>query len=572
MQRALRIMWVGRSGSTGPLRLRLKAAHSLKFTARCVSSEGEVRVLAREFSPDVVLSTDSSSGSSNETLAQMLTLMSRQAPRILVCEVTGQDSIWSDSVATCPAALWPDTSAPNSVAYATPGLATLPAVFQDCADAAVIVDQDGWIREANASAAHLLSQRRPQWIAGAHQVHVEELILRLGNTSSAGRPALPLVALNFSGIELLCAAHPALGESIFELVSDLVQPRYARCGLMMQTSHQEFLLVFPPPSAAADAAFAALGTPDNIEAPDIDWEPVPAAYWNVPVLTEVASKPVREIHWPQATRSTAEIELGHAIERNALSVHYQPQFDMQGHGCGVEALARWTLSNGETLAPRVFIPIAERNGLIGALGASILQRACETAASWRGREVERLTLSVNVSARQIDSQYCRVLESILKGSGFPALRLELEVSETALLTDREATIDCLQQWKRLGVRIAVNHFGTNYSNLSYLARLRADRLKLDKSLIHRMTQEPKIAAVVHAVIALGAELDVEVMAEGVETESQLSMLRDLGCTHAQGFLLARPMPAVQAQIALRKLWGNLPKAAQAAAPGPARAH
>jgi EAL domain-containing protein (putative c-di-GMP-specific phosphodiesterase class I) len=160
----------------------------------------------------------------------------------------------------------------------------------------------------------------------------------------------------------------------------------------------------------------------------------------------------------------------------------------------------------------------------------------------------------------------------LKGSGFPALRLELEVSETALLTDREATIDCLRQWKKLGVRIAINHFGTNYSNLSYLARLCVDRLKLDKSLIHRMTQERKIAAVVHAVIALGAELDVEVMAEGVETEAQLSMLRDLGCTHAQGFLLARPMPAVQAQLALRKLWGNLPKAAHAAAQGQARAH
>ncbi len=554
-------MWVGRGGSTGPLRRRLEGAYSLQFTARCVSSDGDVRVLAREFCPDVVLSTDSSCGSSNETLPQMLRLLSRQPPRILVCEV-GQDSIWSDSAAPCAAASGPFAGAPRCAAYGTPGLAALPAVFQDRADAAVIVDQDGWIREANASAARLLSQRRPQWIAGARHVHVEELI----------RPALPLVALNFSGIELLCAAHPALGESIFELVSDVVQPRYARCGLMIQTSHREFLLVLPSPSSAADAAFAALGTPDSSELPGINWEPIPAAYWNVPVLTEVTSKPVPEIQWPQATRSSAQIELGHAIERNALSVHYQPQFDMQGHGCGMEALARWTLSNGETLAPGVFIPIAERNGLIGALGASILQRACETAASWRGREVERLTLSVNVSARQIDSQYCRVLESILKGSGFPALRLELEVSETALLTDREATIDCLRQWKRLGVRIAVNHFGTNYSNLSYLARLRADRLKLDKSLIHRMTQERKIAAVVHAVIALAAELNVEVMAEGVETESQLSMLRDLGCTHAQGFLLARPMPAVQAQIALRKLWGNLPKAAHGAAPGPARAH
>ena len=567
MQRPLRIMLVGRSGSMGPLRQRLAGARWPELTARRVSSEGDVRTLAREFSPDVVLSTDTTSSSSNESLAQMLTLLSRQSPRILVCEVDGRDSIWNDTVATRA-----DAAASRSDSLGAPGLARLPTVFQERADAAVIVDQDGWIREANASAAHLLSQRRLQWIAGAHQAHVEELIVRLGKTSSAGRPSLPLVALNFTGIELLCAAHPPLGESIFELVSDVVQPRFARCGLIMQTSHQEFLLVFPPPSSAADAAFAALGTPGSIDAPGIDWEPASDGYWNAPVLSEAASTPVAEVHWPHAAASMAEIELGHAIHRDALSVHYQPQFDMQGHACGVEALARWTLSNGETLAPRVFIPIAERNGLIGALGASILQRACETAVSWRGHEAERLTLSVNVPAQQIDSHYCRVLESTLKGSGFPALRLELEVSETALLTDREATIDCLRQWKKLGVRIAINHFGTNYSNLSYLARLCVDRLKLDKSLIHRMTQERKIAAVVHAVIALGAELDVEVMAEGVETEAQLSMLRDLGCTHAQGFLLARPMPAVQAQLALRKLWGNLPKAAHAAAQGQARAH
>ena len=123
---------------------------------------------------------------------------------------------------------------------------------------------------------------------------------------------------------------------------------------------------------------------------------------------------------------------------------------------------------------------------------------------------------------------------------------------------RKLTIECLRQWKQFGVQIAVDDFGTGYSSLSYLCRLPVDRLKLDQSLIHRMMLDARSATVLRSIISLGAELGLDVIAEGVETEPQFQMLKDLGCPQVQGYLLGRPMQAKQAQVVLRKMWGNRP--------------
>jgi EAL domain-containing protein (putative c-di-GMP-specific phosphodiesterase class I) len=136
--------------------------------------------------------------------------------------------------------------------------------------------------------------------------------------------------------------------------------------------------------------------------------------------------------------------------------------------------------------------------------------------------------------------------------------LELEITESALIGNTELTIECLKQWKGLGVQIAVDDFGTGYSSLNYLSRLPVDRLKLDQSLVHRMTLDEKSKTVMRSIISLGADLGIDVIAEGVETEQQFQMLEDLGCPRVQGYLLGRPMPATQAQLALRKAWGNRP--------------
>jgi diguanylate cyclase len=252
-----------------------------------------------------------------------------------------------------------------------------------------------------------------------------------------------------------------------------------------------------------------------------------------------------------------EQDLAEALRLRTLRVEYQPQFDLSnGQGCGVEALARWVRSTGEIIAPSVFIRLAERSGLIRTLGEWVLQSACATAGAWCSRPAQQTTLSVNVSALQIDEEFCGVIERTLKKTGFPAKQLELEITESALMADPALSIDYLKAWKQLGVRIAMDDFGTGYSSLSSLSRLPVDRLKLDRSLIHRMTLDRKGAAVVRLIISLGAELDVEVIAEGVETEEQLRMLKDLGCPQAQGYLLGRPMAAEQIQEALDKMWGN----------------
>jgi EAL domain-containing protein (putative c-di-GMP-specific phosphodiesterase class I) len=261
--------------------------------------------------------------------------------------------------------------------------------------------------------------------------------------------------------------------------------------------------------------------------------------------------------WLGDQRLYLETCLREAIPRNELMVHFQPQYEVEsGRGCGVEALARWNLADGEEVPPAVFIPIAERIGVIRALGAWVLQRACETAHSWHSLGGCPVTLCVNVSAQQISEDFGAVIERVLDATGFPATRLELEITESALIGNMELAIECMEHWKELGVRIAVDDFGTGYSSLSYLSRLPVDRLKLDKSFVHRMIYERKTAAIVRSVLALGREMGVAVIAEGVETERQFELLEHLGCRQVQGFLLAKPGPAHEAQALLTARWGT----------------
>jgi EAL domain-containing protein (putative c-di-GMP-specific phosphodiesterase class I) len=246
--------------------------------------------------------------------------------------------------------------------------------------------------------------------------------------------------------------------------------------------------------------------------------------------------------------------LRQAVMDRQLMVHFQAQYEVDGgRGCGLEALARWTLRGGEDISPTVFIPIAERSSLICTLGAWVLQHACETVAAWSGPGGQAPTLSVNVSTHQINEEFCGTIERIIERTGFAAERLELEITESALIADPDSAIEALERCRSLGVHIAIDDFGTGYSSLYYLARLPVDRLKLDKSFVHRMTYEKKSAAIVKSVLALGAEMDITVLAEGIETERQFAMLQDWGCK--QGFLFAKPAPAAEACALLNMPFG-----------------
>jgi EAL domain-containing protein (putative c-di-GMP-specific phosphodiesterase class I) len=269
---------------------------------------------------------------------------------------------------------------------------------------------------------------------------------------------------------------------------------------------------------------------------------------------------------PPAGRADGSLErdFGDALRRNALSIDYQPQYLLiGGQGCGVEALARWVLASGENVAPSLFIPIAERSGMIADLGTWVLKSACETAAAWRGR-CEDSSMAINVSALQIDDAFCDALARTLAQYRYPARLLELEITESALIANPDQTIEHLWEWKRIGVQIAIDDFGSGYSSLSRLATLPVDRLKLDHSLVAMLTADPKSAVVIRSILRLAQELDLQVTAEGVETEQQFQILADLGCSQGQGYLLGRPMPARQAQVVLRKQWGNRPMPHQVA--------
>jgi EAL domain-containing protein (putative c-di-GMP-specific phosphodiesterase class I) len=252
-----------------------------------------------------------------------------------------------------------------------------------------------------------------------------------------------------------------------------------------------------------------------------------------------------------------ETDLRRAIENDELELFFQPQFDVaDGHACGVEALARWFRSDGNVVEPRIFIPLAEKTQLIGGLGAWVLKQACQTVQAWRIRGSETVTLCVNVSAQQLNRTFAKEVQRVLKCTGFPAALLELEITESALIGGANCTIECFRQLKTMGIRIAIDDFGTGYSCLNYLSRLPIDRLKLDKSLVHNLTTQWKDVAIVRAIIELGKELGIAVIAEGVETEQQFQVLKNLGCLQVQGYLLARPTPQQEASDLIKRQWGD----------------
>jgi EAL domain-containing protein (putative c-di-GMP-specific phosphodiesterase class I)/PAS domain-containing protein len=598
MNPPLKILLVERRQPDGCLMRALQGDFALDVEWRRVSSETELRLVAREYAATVVLSADDMLGRTPETIVQLLCMLSSQPPQVMICEISDGSAPWIGAAADLARSTEPNSdtlhpaalpAAASTSAMPAPAKPELPHILQSSPDAVVMLDADGWISEINQHARRLLGAG----VRSRAQLHVSDLIRSLHVAGEVESTALPLVALNLDGLLALNAVHGThYGNAVIELIAGVVQPQFARCGFVARLGTNQYLAVFPHLSPPADAAVAVSGgrhlaadsdltavfgdttandthinTIPSLHVPQSSIDAILAAdeaaqsrtpkqqRGRPPVAASVA--PAAEA---AAAPATVEADLGDAIARDALNVHFQPQYDLiSGRGCGVEALARWTLADGRTLSPGVFIPIAERDGSIGALDAWILEKACSTAAGWRGRDAEGLTLSVNVSNRQICRTFSHTLKAILARSRLPAARLEVEIEEGPLLANDSAAIECLRQWKELGIRIAVHHRNSNYSSLAYLSNVSVDRLKLDKSVIHRMPHDGPTAAMVHATIGLGAALGVDVIAEGVETKVQLNMLQHLKCRHAQGYLLARPMPAVQAQIALRKAWGNLPR-------------
>jgi len=245
-------------------------------------------------------------------------------------------------------------------------------------------------------------------------------------------------------------------------------------------------------------------------------------------------------------KMTTEHSLHRALDRRELTLFYQPVVDISASATiGVEALIRWQHPEQGLVAPDRFIPVAEESGLIIPIGAWVIEEACSQLRSWRrhGQSDNSGMMEVNLSARQIDHPgIVTTVEDILRATGLPPENLTLEITESALMRDAVAALGVLRALKSIGVSLAIDDFGTGYSSLSYLQRFPLDILKVDKSFVDELGNDQG-SEIVAAVINLAHALGLRVVAEGVESEVQLSVLQDLGCDYAQGYLFSRPVPA-----------------------------
>jgi EAL domain-containing protein (putative c-di-GMP-specific phosphodiesterase class I) len=248
-------------------------------------------------------------------------------------------------------------------------------------------------------------------------------------------------------------------------------------------------------------------------------------------------------------------ELRLAVERSELALHYQPEIDLEtGRIVGVEALLRWYHPERGLVLPTEFIPAAEDTGLIVRIGRWVLEEAVLQARTW-GERVPGLrdfNVAVNLSARQLSApDLIKSIQHVLDTYSWPASHLTLELTESVLIDDADATLEVLNDLKRLGVKLAIDDFGTGFSSLSYLHRFPVDVVKVDRTFVTDVRADgdgsPVAAAVMHMARALG----LVTAAEGVEDTAQLDGLRVLGCDLAQGFLFARPIPSQELELMLK---------------------
>jgi EAL domain-containing protein (putative c-di-GMP-specific phosphodiesterase class I) len=252
-----------------------------------------------------------------------------------------------------------------------------------------------------------------------------------------------------------------------------------------------------------------------------------------------------------------ENSLRHAVERQEFLLYFQPKANLRtGAITGVEALLRWKRDSGQIVPPAQFIPLLEESGLIVPVGEWVLRAACAQIRDWAAEGIE-VPVAVNLSPRQFQQQdIAEVVRRALADYGVPAHLIELEITETAAMHNAEAASTALAMLKALGVRIAIDDFGTGYSSLSYLKRFPIDCLKIDRSFINDVIDDLEDASIAQAVITLAHALELNVVAEGVETEQQAQFLAAHGCDEMQGYHFARPMPADECTRMLARHGGS----------------
>ncbi len=255
-----------------------------------------------------------------------------------------------------------------------------------------------------------------------------------------------------------------------------------------------------------------------------------------------------------AARVALENGLREALDNNQFELYYQVQVDKASHPIGAEALIRWQHPGSGLISPAVFIPIAEETGMILPIGQWVLETACAQLKAWqKNAKTRNLVLSVNVSAKQFrQADFVEQVEANLQRHAVPSSRLKLELTESMLLENVEQTIATMQALKTIGIQFSLDDFGTGYSSLQYLKRLPLSELKIDQSFVRDLIHDSHDRSIVRTIIAMARGLDLDIIAEGVETEEQRQLLIAKGCKFYQGYLFSRPIPIEQFELLIEQ--------------------
>ncbi|MFF7709730.1 EAL domain-containing protein [Pseudomonas sp. NPDC007930] len=385
------------------------------------------------------------------------------------------------------------------------------------------------------------------------------------------RPCTAVMCLDMDNFKVVNdALGHAVGDALLRALALRLRPELRDPDILARLGGDEFAVVLPGLRDAQSAALSAQRLIDAVRAPFlIDGHTVsvglsigiavaPYDHDNSEQLLRRADMALYEakrngrnryeyfrLDMDEAARKrrSIEMDLREAIAQQQLELYYQPITDMsRTRVTGYEALLRWQHPLNGLVMPMDFIPIAEETGLIHEVGTLALHQACREAMGWNDDQ----TVAVNLSPIQFkNDRLLEVVRSALEESGLPPHRLELEITESVLLDNTDGNIQTLQALKELGVRIALDDFGTGYSSLSYLRSFPFDKIKIDKSFIHDMQQSRESLAIIRAITGMSRSLEIQITAEGVETAEQYARLREEGCSHFQGYLFGKPVPAEQ---------------------------
>jgi diguanylate cyclase (GGDEF)-like protein/PAS domain S-box-containing protein len=365
--------------------------------------------------------------------------------------------------------------------------------------------------------------------------------------------------------------HPA-GDTLLRLVSLRLREVIGELGQVGRLGGDEFEVVLPASSGKDELSKLAQGVIDSLSRPYTINGTVVSIGASVGIVTSdyddrtsddlmrdadlalYAAKAAgkgcfrffaAEMHEAARERQLMESDLRVALEKDQLKLMYQPCVDSSSEAVtGFEALIRWHHPEHGLISPAVFIPLAEEIQLINEIGEWVLKTACEEAAKWP----DQVTVAVNLSPVQFKSHALpATVRAILNETGLPAKRLELEITEGVFLSNDEHVHDMIASLKKIGLKLALDDFGTGYSSLSYLQRVPFDKIKIDQSFVRGASDpDSRNAALIRAMVGMASDLKMQTTAEGVETQEELQLVRDLGCSLVQGYIFGRPMPPEEA--------------------------